>query len=614
MCGIIAILLADRSKHVNQLLFDGLTVLQHRGQDAAGMVTAEGTELHLRKDKGLVRDVFSQEHMTELRGHFGLGHCRYPTAGSSSCAEAQPLYTNAPYGISVAHNGNLTNYEELSARLRSQFRHINTKSDSELLLNIFAEELQRRQRPNLKHSQIFEATSEVMSVCRGGYAVVMLINGVGLLAFRDPYGIRPAVFGTRASGPDGAQDLCVASESVALDTLGFKLVGDVAAGEALFFDARSNTLHRRMCAEAASLSPCIFEYVYFARPDSVMNGIGVYEPRLRMGEHLARRILALHPSHDIDVVIPIPDTSRTCALQCAAVLNRPFREGFIKNRYIARTFIMPGQAQRRKTVRLKLNTIGGEFRGRSVLLVDDSIVRGTTSTEIVQMARDAGAKRVYFCSAAPAVRHPNVYGVDIPTRSELVAHGREDAEVAGVIGADWVVYQSIDDLEQAVWDAAAGVSADGDLLYNVQVNGVLQPGEAEERRAAARVALAAAKERIPRFDSSCFSGEYITGDIDEQYLHNLAGGRNDAVRFGGNEFPLDGSDASGSPKYPVPQRKSLRDATRSTSRGSSAPASPEVRPFDSVNTPPPSMGTVVESLHNPSSPMGGKSNNAQLGL
>eukprot|EP00968_Pinguiococcus_pyrenoidosus_P002018 scaffold109_cov252-Pinguiococcus_pyrenoidosus.AAC.3 len=462
--------------------------------------------------------------MEELRGNFGIGHCRYPTAGSQSCAEAQPLYTNSPYGLCVAHNGNITNVEELKQQLSESFRHINTNSDSELLLNLFAEELQRRARSKLRPSQIFEAAAEVMAACRGGYAVVIVINGVGLFAFRDPHGIRPAVFGTRESidavdqKGNPLMDFCVASESVALDTLGFNLIGDVEPGEALFFDSRSNTLHRRQCAESHTLSPCIFEYVYFARPDSVMNGVGVYESRLRMGEYLARRILHLHPEPDIDVVIPIPDTSRSSALQCAEFLQRPFREGFIKNRYIARTFIMPGQAKRKKTVRLKLNTIRGEFKGKAVLLVDDSVVRGTTATQIILMAREAGARKVYLCSAAPAVRHPNVYGVDIPTRNELVAHGRTERDVARIIGADWLVYQTIEDLEQSVWDAAAGV-----------------PDEP--------ASMAEAKARIPRFDSSCFSGEYVTSDVNEEYLERLAAGRNDAVRFGGNEFPMDHSKA-----------------------------------------------------------------------
>ncbi len=507
---------------MNQLLFDGLTVLQHRGQDAAGIVTAEKLRLHLRKDNGLVKDVFHQHHMFELRGNVGLGHVRYPTAGSSSCAEAQPLYTNYPYGICVAHNGNLTNADELTRHLRDVVgvrvcivpirdvfmveiflvlthesfcfsfdtfcdldfkRHVNTDSDSELLLNVFAEALmQQRSQPN-RVEAVFESVSRVMEQCKGGYSGLYLINGIGLVGFRDPHGIRPLVFGSRRSKSTQAEaedcgvprtpahmasasktlDYVMASESVAIDTLGFELIryvslspcrtllcvcliccrgclfSDVRAGEAIFIDMTTGNCHARVCFNETKLSPCIFEYVYFARPDSIMDGVSVHESRLRMGEKLAKKILLEHPNHGIDVVIPIPDTSRTCALQAAYTLNCPFREGFIKNRYIARTFIMPGQSTRRKSVRLKLNTIKSEFYGRNVLLVDDSIVRGTTAHEIVQMARDAGAKKVFFTSAAPPVRFPNIYGIDIPTRHELVAYGRDENEIAKIIGCDWVL-------------------------------------------------------------------------------------------------------------------------------------------------------------------------------
>eukprot|EP00980_Cylindrotheca_fusiformis_P022280 scaffold9176_cov129-Cylindrotheca_fusiformis.AAC.4 len=451
---------------VNQLLFDGLTVLQHRGQDAAGIVTSDRGRLHLRKDNGLVRDVFQQHHMEELRGNVGLGHVRYPTAGSSSCAEAQPLYTNYPHGICVAHNGNLTNTDALYNRMTSSQRHVNTDSDSELLLNLFAETLtQQEQNSDNRIDSVFATCREVMHDVKGGYATVYYINGVGLVGFRDPHGIRPLVFGCRSNDPEDTRkkwttdmikdtatqlDYALSSESVAIDTLGFHLVRDVRPGEAIFVDMISGNCHVRQCVENATPAPCIFEYVYFARPDSIMDGVSVYESRLKMGELLAEKIKRVHPIHGIDVVIPIPDTSRTSALQAAYYLGCPFREGFIKNRYIARTFIMPGQATRKKSVRLKLNTIKSEFAGRNVLLVDDSIVRGTTANEIVQMARDAGARQVFFCSAAPPIRYPNIYGIDIPTREELIAYEREEEEIASKIGCDWVVYQDLEDLETSV--------------------------------------------------------------------------------------------------------------------------------------------------------------------
>ncbi|GMH51633.1 hypothetical protein TL16_g01050, partial [Triparma laevis f. inornata] len=501
MCGIIGILLANEDQHVNQMIFDGLTVLQHRGQDAAGIVTSENRRLHLRKDNGLVKDVFQQHHMTELRGNMGLGHVRYPTAGSSSCAEAQPLYTNYPFGISVAHNGNLTNTTSLNSHVSEEcLRHVNTDSDSELLLNLFAEELTKRKRLTGNFANdIFAAMEGVMRQCEGGYSGLYMINGVGLVGFRDPNGIRPIVFGSRVSqkkeGLVGFNlDYCMASESVAIDTLGFKLIRDINPGECIFISHDGNC-HTKICHPAARLTPCIFEYVYFARPDSIMDGCSVYETRLNMGVKLAGEIQRRYPEHDIDVVIPIPDTSRTSALQAAYQLGRPFREGFIKNRYIARTFIMPGQEIRKKSVRLKLNTIKSEFAGKNVLLVDDSIVRGTTAREIVQMARDAGAKRVYFTSAAPPIRYPNIYGIDIPTQHELVAYEREEHEVAKHIGCDWVVYQSIPDLEESVKMAAT------------------------EGRP------------IGEFDTSCFSGTYVTGQkIGDEYFQALHEKRNDAAQ------------------------------------------------------------------------------------
>jgi len=501
------------------LIFDGLTVLQHRGQDAAGMVTADFKRLHLRKDNGLVRDVFQQEHMMQLRGNIGLGHVRYPTAGSSSCAEAQPLYTNYPHGISVAHNGNLTNTEELYEQMIDMQRHVNTDSDSEILLNCFAESLNKHQRISVNSADkekaivedIFNTCTDVMKQCKGGYATTYMINGVGLVGFRDPHGIRPLVIGCRSSNPEekgetwsaesleqlsGTKkfDYCMASESVAVDALGFSLVRDIAAGEAFFVDI-AGKCHFRQCLDNVSITPCIFEYVYFARPDSIMDGVSVYESRLKMGEKLAHKIKKIHPDHDIDVVIPIPETARTSALQTAYFLDVPFREGFVKNRYIARTFIMPGQAKRKKSVRLKLNTIKAEFAGKNVLLVDDSIVRGTTANEIVQMAREAGAKKVFFCSAAPPIRYPNIYGIDIPTRNELIAYEREEAEIAAKIGCDWVMYQDLSDLEASVTE------------------------------------LATPEQPLDEFDTSCFNGVYVTGQkIGDEYFERLYNLRNDDAK------------------------------------------------------------------------------------
>ncbi len=486
MCGVVGIV---SKGDVNQDLYEALTVLQHRGQDAAGIVTCEGDRFHLRKQSGLVRDVFHTRHMVGLRGRMGIGHVRYPTAGCTSSAEAQPFYVNSPYGICLAHNGNLTNAELLKRELFLQDqRHINTDSDSEVLLNVFAHELQELGKLRLDPGDVFKAVAGVHRRCRGAYSVVAMITGFGILAFRDPFGIRPLVFGER-EGPSGMEYM-VASESVALDVLGFKLVRDVAPGEVLLIE-KNGTVHARQCATHVDYSPCIFEFVYFARPDSIIDNISVYKARMRMGDKLAEKLLRERPDHDIDVVIPIPDTSRTSALQLATRIGVKYREGFIKNRYIGRTFIMPGQQQRSKSVRQKLNAIDLEFRGKNVLLVDDSIVRGTTSMQIIQMAREAGARKVYFGSASPPVRFPNVYGIDMPAADELVAHGRTDLEVQQELGADWLIYQDLDDLVDAV-----------------------QRGNLD----------------IPRFDTSCFNNDYVTGDVNQDYLDYLGQHRSDAAK------------------------------------------------------------------------------------
>jgi amidophosphoribosyltransferase len=486
MCGIVGIV---SSSAVNQQLYDALTVLQHRGQDAAGIMTAHEGELFLRKDNGLVRDVFQHKHMLRLKGNMGLGHVRYPTAGCESPNEAQPFYVNSPYGICLAHNGNLTNAAELSDVLvREDLRHLNTTSDSEVLLNVLASELQRFGTPRASATDIFAAVSALYRRCRGAYAVVAMILGHGVLGFRDPHGIRPLVIGTR-DGARGREHM-LASESVALDMLGFELLRDVGPGEAVFIDEQSR-LHSQHCIPSPRHTPCIFEYVYFARPDSIIDNISVYKARMRMGELLAEKIRRVRPDHGIDVVIPIPDTSRTSALQVAQLLGAKYREGFIKNRYIGRTFIMPGQDLRARSVRSKLNAIELEFRGRTVLLVDDSIVRGTTSAQIIDLAREAGASRVYFASGAPPVRHPNVYGIDMPAVSELVAAGRTDEQVANIIGADWLVYQDLDDLVRAVRHHDAPVT---------------------------------------EFDTSCFSGEYVTGDVTPDYLARVEAERSDQAK------------------------------------------------------------------------------------
>ena len=491
MCGLVGVV---TSQDVGVCLYDTLTVLQHRGQDAAGIMTSDHGKLNLRKDNGLVKDVFRTRHMRRLTGQMGIGHVRYPTAGSSSPALAQPFYVNSPYGLSLAHNGNLTNTADLNRELyKTDLRHMNTDSDSEVLLNIFAHELSQKKQIEPRPEDIFSAVEGVHKRCRGGYAAVVMITGYGILGFRDINGIRPLVFGSRNS--NGKTEYMIASESVALDSQGFTIERDVAPGEAVYIDFQGN-LHTKVCGEPGIHAPCIFEHVYFARPDSLMDSISVYKARLRMGQRLAEKVNRLRPDHDIDVVIPIPDTSRTSALELANHLGIKYREGFVKNRYIGRTFIMPGQSQRRKSVRQKLNAIELEFKGKNVLLVDDSIVRGTTCKQIIQMARDAGARKVYFASAAPAIRYPNVYGIDMPAATELIAAGKTDQEVEVQIGADWLIYQDLEDL------IAAAAEGNPDMQH---------------------------------FECSVFNGEYITGDVDEMYLKRLELARNDAAKLAKNK-------------------------------------------------------------------------------
>ncbi|MBE7365973.1 amidophosphoribosyltransferase [Ramlibacter pallidus] len=469
MCGIVGVV---GPGPVNQLIYDALLLLQHRGQDAAGIVTLQGRKVYMHKAKGMVRDVFRTRNMRALPGNAGLGQVRYPTAGNAASEEeAQPFYVNAPFGITLAHNGNLTNAQALKAELFStDHRHINTESDTEVLVNVFAHELERTTRGvALTPQDVFAAVANVHKRVRGSYAVVALIAGHGLVAFRDPYGIRPLAFGRSADGT-----VMVASESVTLEGTGHTFERNVAPGEAVFIDVQGQ-VHTQQCAQETKLSPCIFEFVYLARPDSEMDGISVYQARLNLGETLAKRVISTVPPNEIDVVIPIPESSRPSAMQLAQLLGIPYREGFVKNRYVGRTFIMPGQAVRKKSVRQKLNVITSEFKGRNVLLVDDSIVRGTTSREIVQMARDAGARKVYMASAAPPVRFPNVYGIDMPTATELVAHGRTVEEVRQLIGCDALIYQDVEGMKNAI--------------------GKLNP-------------------KLDGFDASCFDGVYVTGDIN----------------------------------------------------------------------------------------------------
>ncbi len=478
MCGIVGVV----SQHpVNQLLYDALLLLQHRGQDAAGIATNHSSMFSMHKANGLVRDVFRTRNMRSLQGNSGIGHCRYPTAGSSSEEEAQPFYVNAPFGITLAHNGNLTNQAQLKDELfRNDRRHINTDSDSEVLLNVLAHEIQEATTGfNIDPDSVFNAVAAVHRRVRGAYAVVAQIAGHGMLAFRDPFGIRPLCIGVNET--DKGNEYLVASESVALEGMGFRFLRDVAPGEALFID-NDCVLHARQCADNPSLNPCAFEYVYLARPDSILDGASVYATRLKMGEYLADKVRGQFKHGEIDVVMPIPDSSRPAAIQLALKLGVEYREGFIKNRYIGRTFLMPGQAIRKKSVRQKLNAIGTEFKGKNVLLVDDSIVRGTTSGEIVQMAREAGARNVFFASAAPPVLFPNVYGIDMPTRDELIAYGRTNEEICREITADALVYQDVDALKRSI----------------SEVNPALQ-----------------------RFEASCFDGIYVTGDVTPDYLDRL---------------------------------------------------------------------------------------------
>ncbi len=481
MCGIIGIL---SHTPVNQEIYDGLLVLQHRGQDAAGMITSDGKRLYIRRKNGLVTDVFRKEHMKRLLGNMGIGHLRYPTAGCSSNSEAQPFYVNSPYGVSLAHNGNLTNAHELKKELYKQDRrHINTSSDSEILLNIFAQELQKYDAYRVHPEEVFAAVSGVHKRCLGAYAVIAMITRDGIVGFRDPNGIRPLVFGKRET--EAGTDYMLASESVALVTQGYEVVRDIEPGEAIYI-TKEGEVHTKQCSDKATYNSCIFEYVYFARPDSVIDEVYVHKARMRMGHNLAEKVKKIWPDHDIDVVIPIPDTSRTSALEMAITLGVPYREGYIKNRYIGRTFIMPGQKFRKKSVRRKLNPLDIEFKGKNVMLVDDSIVRGTTSKEIVQMARDSGAKKVYFASASPAIRYPNIYGIDMPAAKELIAHGRTETEVAKEIGADRLIYQELDDLINAVTKG---------------------------------------NPKLKQFDCSVFTGKYITGESD-RYFTDLEARRN----------------------------------------------------------------------------------------
>ncbi len=479
MCGVIGVV---SNSPINQVLYDGLLLLQHRGQDAAGIVSGDAAMFHMHKGSGMVRDVFRTRDMRALAGRMGIAHCRYPTAGSAfDSAEAQPFYVNSPFGVVLGHNGNLTNGEQLKTEMiENDLRHINTNSDSEILLNVFAHELERAARGHRVDAEtVFTAVAQVHRRCRGAYAVVAMIAGFGMVAFRDPFGIRPLVIGRNTES--GSTEYVVASESVAVDALGYQLWRDIEPGEAVVVESDA-TFHARQCAASPRLAPCLFEYVYLARPDSVLDGVPVYEARLNMGRALADRIRREHPGLPVDVVIPVPDTSRPSALELARSLDVNYREGFVRNRYIGRTFIMPGQAVRKRSVRQKLSAIGIEFRGKNVLIVDDSIVRGTTSHEIVQMAREAGANKVYFASAAPPVRYPNVYGIDMPTRAELLATDRDEQAIAREIGADLVIYQEL----QALIDS-----------------------------------IRLCNPALDEFETSCFDGRYVTGDVTADYLDQV---------------------------------------------------------------------------------------------
>ncbi|WP_428086513.1 amidophosphoribosyltransferase [Candidatus Thioglobus sp.] len=488
MCGIVGILSTTQTDTA-VYIYDALTILQHRGQDAAGIVTSHKGRFYMRKSNGLVKNAFRTGHMASLLGNMGIGHVRYPTAGTSSGAEAQPFYVNSPYGIAFAHNGNLTNTKQLAQELFEQdLRHINTNSDSEILLNVFASELAKLQKQRINEKDIFDSVKQVHKRVRGAYATIGMIPGYGIFGFRDPNGIRPLILGKRVT--NDSTKYMLASESVALTALGYEITQDIKPGEAVVVDRKGN-IFIQQCAQNPKYSPCIFEFVYFARPDSVIDDISVYKTRLRMGERLADKIRKKWSQEKIDVVIPIPDTSRVSALQLAHELGIKYSEGLIKNRYIARTFIMPGQKLRKKTVRQKLSAIELEFKGKNVLLVDDSIVRGTTSQQIVKMARDAGANKVFFASAAPAVRYPNVYGIDMASNKEFIAHNKTTDEVCTAIGADKLIYQDLNDL---IWCVQQG------------------------------------NKNITQFDCSCFNGEYVTADIDQNYLDDVEAARADCVK------------------------------------------------------------------------------------
>ena len=484
MCGVVGVV---SKSEVSPMIYDALTILQHRGQDAAGIATCNQDKFHLRKQLGLVRDVFRDTHMVGLRGSMGIGHLRYPTAGSQDRELAQPMYVNSPYGISVSHNGNLTNKDEISQILTDEnLRYLSTDSDSEVLLNVFAHELQKQGTSSPTQKEIFKAVRATHKRIRGAYSVIFMINGVGIVGFRDPFGIRPLIFGSRENDLLGP-DYMLASESTVLDTLGFNIISDVEPGEAVFVD-KEGEMFREACIDNPIHTPCIFEYVYLARPDAVIDNISVHKSRMRMGEALAEKINKLKPDHDIDVVIPIPESSTTSALQLANTLGIKYTEGFVKNRYIGRTFIMPFQEKREKSVRQKLNPINFEFKNKVVLLVDDSIVRGTTSRQIIEMARTAGAKKVYFASAAPPIRYQNVYGIDMAATTELIAHNRTEDEISELIGSDWLIYQ---DLEDLIESAKYG------------------------------------NPSIQQFECSVFDGKYITADIDRSYLQKLEETRSD---------------------------------------------------------------------------------------
>ena len=485
MCGVVGLV---SKNEVSPSIYEALTVIQHRGQDAAGIATLEEGRLHTRKQIGLVRDVFREKHINELRGQIGIGHVRYPTAGGASREFSQPLYVNSPYGISISHNGNLVNAEQLTKELyKDNYRHLNTSSDSEVILNVFAHELQQASSFNPTPEQIFKAVEKTHLRLQGAYSVLLMISGVGLVGIRDPKGIRPLILGKKDNDLIGS-DYMIASESPALSALEFEIEGDLKPGEAVFITL-DGEIHRKVCHSKPSKNPCIFEYVYLARPDAVIDGISVMRSRLRMGQKLGKKILETHPDHDIDAVIPIPESSTSSAIEVAKTLNVNYREGFVKNRYIGRTFIMPKQELRKKSVRRKLNPIPFEFKDKNVLLVDDSIVRGTTSREIVEMARSVGAKKVYFASAAPPVRYQNVYGIDMAATAELIAHQRSDEQIADFIGADWLIYQDLDDLIESAKEG---------------------------------------NPKISNFETSVFDGDYICGSVTKNYLTNLEIERKDA--------------------------------------------------------------------------------------